>query len=141
VDRDLARLALQTDLDFDSSDKAYYQSVRDRHPAAGKAATYPLKKDPKTGEYLTDYALISLLPAAVPDRYRLVLAGITTLGTQAAAEFATSPSQMGIMEKMREASAGQTPRSPYFQTLLEVQIRGGAVTGIECLLVRELHFK
>ena len=136
----LESLALQSDLAFAPSDKGY-QSVLDRHPAAGSPSTYPLKRDPKTGEIMTDYALISLLPGAVPDRYRLVLAGITTLGTQATAEFATSLPQMAILEKMRRASGGQTRRSPYFQTLLEVQIRGGAATGIECLLVRELQFK
>jgi hypothetical protein len=136
----LESLALQSDLAFAPSDKGY-QSVLDRHPTAGRPSSYPLKRDPKTGEIMTDYALISLLPGAVPDRYRMVLAGITTLGTQATAEFATSLSQMSILEKMRRGSAGQTPRSPYFQTLLEVQIRGGAVTGIDCLLVRELQFR
>ncbi|MGO8793038.1 MAG: hypothetical protein ACLQVL_37475 [Terriglobia bacterium] len=90
---------------------------------------------------MTGYALISLLPAAVPGYFRLVLEGITTLGTQAAAEFATSPSQMALLEKMRDGSGGQTRRSPYFQGLLEVQIRDGAITGIDCLFVRELQFK
>jgi hypothetical protein len=141
ADEHLAGLYLQSDLDFAPSDKNYFRSVLDRHPAAGRPSTYPLTRDPKTGEIMTDYALISLLPGAVPERYRLVLAGITTLGTQATAEFATSLSQMAILEKMRRASGGQTRRSPYFQTLLEVQIRGGAVTGIDCLLVRELQFK
>jgi len=139
-DSHLASLSLQSDLDFVPSSQAF-TAVHDPHPAAGKASIYPLKRDPKTGQLMTDYALISLLPAAVPGYFRLVLAGITTLGTQAAAEFATSPSQMAILEKMREGSGGQTGRSPYFQCLLEVQIRGGAITAIDCLLVRELQFK
>jgi len=140
ADSHLASLSLKSDLDFAPSSQAF-QAVHNTHPAAGKASTYPLKRDPKTGEIMTDYALISLLPGAVPGYFRLVLAGITTLGTQAAAEFATSPSQMALLEKMRGGPGGQTRRSPYFQSLLEVQIRGGAIIGIDCLLVRELQFK
>jgi hypothetical protein len=140
ADSHLASLSLHGDLDIVSSGQGF-SVVQDCRPEAGKAPTYSLKRDPKTKQILTDYALISLLPAAVPDRFRLVLAGITTLGTQAAAEFATSPSQMAIVEKMRRGHGGQTRRSPYFQSLLEVQIQGGAVRGMDCLLVRELQFK
>ena len=136
----LANLSLQSDLDFASSGQ-FFQVIHDRRPRGGMASTYPLRRDSDTGQIMTDYALISLLPAAVPDHFRLVLAGITTLGTQAAAEFATSPLQMDLLEKMRRHSSGGTRRSPYFQSLLEVQIRGGAITGINCLLVRELQFK
>lgn len=139
-DTHLADLSLQSDLEIVSSDYGF-PSVHDHQPTAGKASIYRLKRDPNTGQFMADYALISLLPAALPGYVRLVLAGITTLGTQAAAEFATSPSQMARLEKMRGASGSQTRRSPYFQGLLEVQIRGGAVTGIDCLLVRELKIK
>jgi hypothetical protein len=136
----LANLSLQGDLDFASSGQSF-QVIQDRHPRAGMASTYPLIRNPETSQIMTDYALISLLPAAVPEHFRLVLAGITTLGTQAAAEFATSPSQMDLLEKMRGGSGGQARRSRYFQSLLELQIRGGAITGIKSLLVRELQFK
>jgi hypothetical protein len=139
-DSHLASLSLPSDLHFISSGQGF-SVVQDRHPEAGKPSTYSLKRDPKTKQILTDYALISLLPAAVPDRFRLVLAGITTLGTQAAAEFATSRAQMAVVEKMRRGPAAHTRLLRYFQCLLEVQIQGGAATRINCLFVRELQFK
>jgi len=134
----LEKLPIDAELFFDLSEGAV---IRDRASAPGQQHLYRLGRDPKTGEFQTDYALISLLPSVDPGRYVLVLAGITTLGTQAAAEFATSPAQMATLENMRGASHGPAGRSPYFQSLLEVQIRDGAIARISCLLVRELRHK
>jgi len=135
----LEKLPIDAEFVFDLSGEDAV--IRDRAPAPGQPRSYELGRDPKTGEYQTDYALISLLPSVDPGRYVLVLAGITTLGTQAAAEFATSPAQMATLENMRAASHGPAGRSPYFQSLLEVQIRNGAIARIRCLLVRELRHK
>jgi hypothetical protein len=134
----LEKLPIDAELVFDLSQGAV---IRDRASPPGQPRSYHLGRDPKTGEYQTDYALISLLPSVDPGRYVLVLAGITTLGTQAAAEFATSPAQMTALENMRGASHAPAARSPYFQSLLEVQIRNGAIARISCLLVRELRHK
>jgi len=135
----LEKLPIDAELVFDLSGEDAV--IRDRPTASGEPHSYGLVRDPRTGEYRTDHALISLLPSVDPGRYVLVLAGITTLGTQAAAEFATSPAQMVTMENMRGASHGSAGRSPYFQSLLEVQIRNGAIARISCLLVRELRHK
>jgi hypothetical protein len=134
----LEKLPIDAELVFDLSQGAV---IRDRGSGPGPPHSYQLGRDQKTGEYQTDYALISLLPSVDPGRYVLVLAGITTLGTQAAAEFATSPAQMATLENMRGASRGPAGRSPYFQSLLEVQIRNGAIARISCLLVPELRHK
>ncbi len=131
-------LPVKMDLDF-TLPKGGYGQVVDRRPAAGQPGQYALSRNDKTGEFQADYALISLLPGVTPDRHIMVLAGITTLGTQAAAEFATSPAHMAVLEKMRHAS--NPVRSPYFQALLEVLIRNGAVAQINCLLTRELGNK
>jgi hypothetical protein len=135
----LEKLPIDAEMVFDLTGEDAV--IRDRASAAGQPPSYGLGRDPKTGEYQTDYALISLLPSVDPGRYVLVLAGITTLGTQAAAEFATSPAQMATLENMRGGSHGPAGRSPYFQSLLEVQIRNGAIARISCLLVRELRHK
>jgi hypothetical protein len=126
-------------LDFAGPDSSFH--LVDHHPVAGRPDKYRLSRDQKTGEFRTDYALISLLPGVTPDRHIMVLGGITTLGTQAAAEFATSPAHMAVLEKMRGDSHGNPARSPYFQALLEVPIRNGAVAEINCLLIRELRNK
>jgi hypothetical protein len=135
----LEKLPIDAELVFDLSGEDAV--IRDRGAAPGQPRSYQLGRDPKTGEYQTDYALLNLLPSVDPGRYVMVLAGITTLGTQAAAEFATSPAQMATLENMRAGSRGPAGRSPYFQSLLEVQIRNGAIARISCLLVRELRHK
>jgi hypothetical protein len=135
----LEKLPIDAELVFDLSGEDAV--IRDRSAAPGQPYSYRLDRDQKTGEYQTDHALISLLPSVDPGRYVLVLAGITTLGTQAAAEFATSPAQMATLENMRGGSRGPAGRSPYFQSLLEVQVRNGAIARISCLLVRELRHK
>jgi hypothetical protein len=135
----LAQLPVEADLDFAGPDSSFH--LVDHHPVAGRPDKYRLSRDQKTGEFRTDYALISLLPGVTPDRHIMVLGGITTLGTQAAAEFATSPAHMAVLEKMRGDSHGNPARSPYFQALLEVPIRNGAVAEINCLLIRELRNK
>jgi len=107
----LARLPEECELAFDMP-QGHQAAILDRHPTPGQPKAYNLARDQKTGEFQTDYALLSLLPGVDPDHYILVTGGITTLGTQAAAEFATSPTQMATLEKMREGSGSVTGRSP-----------------------------
>jgi hypothetical protein len=68
----------------------------------------------------------------------LVLAGLSTLGAQAAAEFATSEASMLTLERMWAAS-GDKDLPSYFQALLEVQIRDGIALKTTCLFVRQLR--
>jgi hypothetical protein len=68
----------------------------------------------------------------------LVLAGLSTLGAKAAAEFATSEASMLTLERMWAAAGDKEPPS-YFQALLEVQIRDGIALKTTCLFVRRLR--
>jgi hypothetical protein len=136
----LAQLPLVNDLGFEQDARHAFsgsQIIRDRHPAAGHPATYELQRDPKTQAIEGDYALISLLPGVTPNRCILVLGGISTLGTQAAAEFATSEENMLTVAQMRAKALGRKPTSPYFEALLSVQIRDGVGAKTDCILVRE----
>jgi hypothetical protein len=82
--------------------------------------------------------LICLLPGVSEGRYVLCLAGITTLGTQAAADFVTSERYMRLWERMPEVAAVMQSRSRFLQALLEVQVRDGVPLDVKCLFVREL---
>jgi hypothetical protein len=111
--------------------------IRDRHPVGGQPATYKFERDPRTKALQSEYALISLLPGVTPGHSILILAGLSTLGTQAAAEFATSEANMLSLGKNGAALSS----SSYFQALLEVQIRDGIAVKTSCLLTRELRMK
>jgi hypothetical protein len=56
---------------------------------ASSRVSYGLERDPQSQVIRADYALFDVLPGPAPGRRIVVLAGITTTGTQGAAEFAT----------------------------------------------------
>jgi hypothetical protein len=138
----LRELPVETDLSFEQKSMSEFmgsQQIRDRHPAPGQPETYSLMRNANTGTLEGEYALISLLPGATPARYVMILGGISTIGTQAAVEFATAPDSMALLDKMRSSAAKPSTHSPYFQALLKVAIRDGAAAKTECVFVRELH--
>ncbi|MGH9353411.1 MAG: hypothetical protein ACRD2G_14820 [Terriglobia bacterium] len=110
------------------------------HPRAGEAASYGIERDPKTQVLLADYALISFLPGVASGREIAILAGLTTIGTQAAAQFITSPS--GASELIAHlgsphSSAKTFPR--YFQALLRVEIRKDEILKVQYVAGRSIH--
>jgi hypothetical protein len=138
----LGKLPVESDLVFEEpmgNEFVGKLSIRDRHPAPGKPAIYEFRRDEKTKALQSEYALISLLPGVMPNQHILILAGLSTLGTQAAAEFAAAEASMLTLEKVWTATGGGVPLPLYFQALLEVQIRDGIAVKTNCLLVRDLH--
>jgi hypothetical protein len=138
----LGRLPVESDLVFEEPTGDEFVGrllIRDRHPGDGKPSAYSFQRNERTKALESEYALISLLPGVTPNQYILILAGLSTLGTQAAAEFATSEQSLVTLEKRRAASKDTTPLSPYFQALLEVEIRDGIAVKTNCLLIRELY--
>lgn len=137
----LGKLPVESDLVFeDPAGKEFVGRllIRDRRPEANQPAAYEFQRDDRTKALQREYALISLLPGVTLNQYILVLAGLSTLGTQAAAEFATSEASMLTLERMRAAS-GDKDMPYYFQALLEVQIRDGIAVKTTCLFVRQLR--
>jgi hypothetical protein len=139
-DQILSKLPLPQDVVFAPLPPSdHYQlgpRIRDLHPAPGQPETYGFGVDPSTSAIQIDYGLVSLLPNVSPNRYVLVLAGLGTLGTEAAASYATSPDTMGLLEQMRIATTG--PKSRFLQALLQVRVRDGVPLDAKCLLVRNL---
>jgi len=137
----LGKLPVESDLVFEDPAGDEFVGkllIRDRRPEANQPATYEFQRDDRTKALQSEYALISLLPGVTPNQYILVLAGLSTLGAQAAAEFATSEASMLTLERMWAAS-GDKDLPPYFQALLEVQIRDGIALKTTCLFVRQMR--
>jgi len=102
------------------------------HPQRGESPFYETERDSKTQVLRADYALVSFLPGITRSRRIAVLAGLTTIGTQAAAEFATSPA--GSAEILAHLGSGAPPLRrlpPFFQALLRVEIMKGDVLRVE----------
>jgi len=141
-DQLLNKLPIVQELEFEPPPPDKYLMgtyIRDMNPLPGHPATYRLQLDPSTGAIQVEYGLISLLPGTSAGHYVLLLGGITTLGTQAAAEFVISERYMALWERMPGVATAIKSRSPFFQALLEVQVRDGIPLDIKCLFVRDLN--
>lgn len=70
-----------------------------------------------------DYAVVSLEPGLDPQRSVLILAGTTTMGTQAAAEFVCR--QNSLAELLRRLGVAKASDLKPFEALLRVTVRQG----------------
>ncbi|HJQ69757.1 MAG TPA: hypothetical protein VKA70_12330 [Blastocatellia bacterium] len=96
-------------------------------PKAGEQAVYLAKQEgPSRSQISEDYAIVSLLRGLDAEHRLMILAGITTFGTQAAAEYVTRPEYVKeLIDKLNAASA-DAPRLPsYYQVLVKVKVNGG----------------
>jgi hypothetical protein len=82
-----------------------------------------------------DYAVISLAPGLDPARSVLILAGTTTMGTQAAAEYVSRPDSLAeLLRRLGVARAGDLKP---FEALLRVTVRQGVPVITELVAVRK----
>jgi hypothetical protein len=97
-------------------------------PRPGEQPLYLRKLDgPSPSKISEDYALVSSLKGLSEQNRLLILAGITTMGTQAAAEYVTRAEYVkDLIARLNLAAPGEPPRLPdHFQVVLKVKITGG----------------
>ncbi|MCU1292150.1 MAG: hypothetical protein JWP08_1000 [Bryobacterales bacterium] len=103
------------------------------HPRPNELAIYSIERTPGTQILRTDYGLISELPGLTSGRKLIVLAGLTTTGTQAAVEFATSVE--GVREMAARLPDKRWPAA--FDFLLRVKLNQGLdIIRSECVAAR-----
>jgi hypothetical protein len=91
--------------------------IVNHHPRPGEPQVYLRPEHPLT----KDYAIIALLPGVQPGHKMFVFSGLTTLGTQAAVEYALGPDTAAeLMQKVISEK-----KMHNFEALVEVYIRGG----------------
>ncbi|HEU4388913.1 MAG TPA: hypothetical protein VFV34_14025, partial [Blastocatellia bacterium] len=97
-------------------------------PQPGEQNVYLAKQEgPSRSQISEDYAVISLL-RGLDERHRLlILAGITTYGTQAAAEYVTKPEHVkDMITHLTLSASGEPARVPsFYQILVRVRVNGG----------------
>ena len=82
-----------------------------------------------------DYAIIGLVPGLNPARSVMIFAGTTTLGTQAAVEYACRPSS--LEELLLRLSVSQIGDLTPFEAVLRVKVARGVPVGAELVAVRK----
>jgi hypothetical protein len=95
---------------------------------AGEEQFYFAKQEgPSRSQISEDYALISVLKGLDADHRLMILGGITTYGTQAAAEYVSKPEHIKeLISHLNVSSNPDTPKLPaYYQIVIKVKVNGG----------------
>jgi hypothetical protein len=106
-------------------------SVANVHPQAGEASYYIGTQD--TSPLSEDYAVVALVKGLDPAHSVLILAGTTTLGTQAAVEFVCD--QNSLHELLQRINADANGVKP-FEALLRVKVARGVPVKSSIVAVR-----
>jgi hypothetical protein len=107
--------------------------IENVHPETGQPAIfYPTES---TQPLTEDYAIVALVPGLNPDRHLLILAGTTTIGTQAAVEYVCSKDS--LEELLSKLGIGSRNVVEPFEALLRVKVTRGVPVGTQLLAVRK----
>jgi hypothetical protein len=100
-------------------------AIVNRHPQAGEAKEFLASP---SSPLVEDYALIGVVPGLTPERSVLILAGTTTFGTQAAAEYVSR--QNSVEDLLVRLSGSKTGGLTPFEAVIRVKVaRGVPVEG------------
>ena len=114
-------------------------AISNLNPKAGEQTEYRGAFDPQSGKLIEDYALITVTPNLSSRNLVMVLAGLHSEGTAAAAEFITGKEYLAQFNQ-RLAQAGTSGNLPkYYQALLKVGVENGIPTFITLVAVHELR--
>jgi hypothetical protein len=104
-------------------------------PRAGEAAGY--MASPSNVQMVEDYALVALVRGINPEHSELILAGTTTIGTQAAVEFVTCENYLGeLLKKMNVTRASELRP---FEAVIQVKVAKGVPVESSIVALRVLN--
>jgi hypothetical protein len=104
------------------------------HPQPGEEKMF-LSTPPGTS-LTQDYAIIGLVPGMNPARSFLILAGTTTIGTQAAAEYVSR--QDSLEQLLLRLSVSETGAIKPFEVVLRVKVVRGVPVARELVALRKV---
>jgi len=132
-------------LDIPSTHEFIFQRVS-TGPRTGDLAVFNVHPQPEEqkmflatppGMPLTeDYAIIGLVPGMNPARSLLILAGTTTIGTQAAAEYVCR--QNTLEQLLLRLSVSENGEMKPFEAVLHVKVARGVPVGTELVALRKV---
>jgi hypothetical protein len=90
----------------------------------GEQSIYLARQEgPSRSQISEDYALISMLRGLEENRRLFILAGVTTFGTQAAAEYVTKPEYIRDLIAHLDTPSATLPA--FYQIVIKVKVNGG----------------
>jgi hypothetical protein len=114
-------------------------TIENRNPQPGEEREYIPQFDRRTGNLLVDYALITVKPNITDINRVMLLAGVYSQGTEAAAEYVTNKAYLDqLNQRLQQVKASGGPPCS-FQALLKLEVENGIPTTISILALHELH--
>ncbi len=104
--------------DFTLTATPQYAGFVNNHPRPGEPPVFSRPEHPLT----MDYAVIALVPGVQSGKRTLMFSGLTTLGTQAAVEYAARKESLAELLKLVSTPTGEIKP---FEALLAVTLEGG----------------
>jgi hypothetical protein len=104
------------------------------HPGSGEAVSY--MASPSNVTMSEDYAVVALVKAINPEHYELILAGTTTIGTQAAVEYVTRENY--LHELLAKMNVTKPAELRPFEAVIQVKVARGVPVESSLVAVRIL---
>ncbi len=114
-------------------------TIENHHPLQGEEKVYRSRYDERTGLLLEDYALVTVKPNISEGNVVMVLAGLRSAGTEAAAEYVTSKTFLNELNERLSQMADSNGPPKYYQALLKVGVENAIPTTISLLTIHELR--
>jgi hypothetical protein len=114
-------------------------TIQNLEPQTDEEQEYKPRFNPVSGKLVEDYALITVKPSISGKSTMMILAGIYSEGTQAAAEFATSKDYLVTLNQRLQQLFGNQQTPKYYQALLKVTVDNGIPTLISLVAVHRLQ--
>lgn len=108
-------------------------SVANEHPKPGEGQYYVASEIPLT----EDYAVIGLMPGLNPARWVMLLAGITTIGTQGAVEYVSRPNT--VQNLLNRIGHSPTGKIVPFECVVRVRVSQGVPVQSEIVALHLRH--
>jgi hypothetical protein len=113
-------------------------TVANRRPEVGEAAEYIPEFEGTSGSLVVDYGVITVGPNMTEANEEMVLSGVYSQGTEAAAEFVTEKTYVDQLNARLRQLAGESTDPLYFQALLRVEVENGIPTKITLVTLHRL---
>jgi len=103
------------------------------HPESGEPKSYLASPSDET--LTEDYSVVALIRGLNPSRSALILAGTTTIGTQAAVEYVCQ--QDSLQELLLRLSVSNSGELKPFEAVIHVKVARGVPVGTELVALRK----
>jgi len=109
------------------------------NPEPGEEREYRPRFNDRTGELIEDFGLITVKPGITDETTLMILAGIKSEGTQAAAEYVTKKEYLNIINQRLQQLSGSNGPWKYYQVLLKVDVDNAMPTTASIQAIHRLE--